>query len=388
MIYLDNGATTRILPEVVEAMLPYLTDFFGNPSSIHGQGSAGKKAVNRTRRLLADCLGAQPGEIYFTSGGTESDNWALRSAAEAYGERGKHLITTRLEHPAVLETCRYLEGKGYRVTYLEADRQGLVDPLAVERAIGPDTILVSVMCANNEIGTLEPIGEIGAGTKRRGVLFHTDAVQAFGQIPLNVRKLGVDLLSASAHKLGGPKGAGLLYIREGVKSRALIRGGGQEGHLRAGTENVPAIVGFGRAAQLAAEQGQERAGREVCLREYLMEGLSRIPGCIVNGHREKRLPGNVHVCFEGLESEELVRMLDLKGICASGGAACSGPEREPSHVLRAIGLTEREAAGALRLTLNWENTREEMDQTVRAVRETVEKLRGMSAEKPVFPVKL
>ncbi len=323
MIYLDNAATTKTAPEVVEAMLPYFTEMYGNPSAIYSLGSAGKKAINEARRTIAGSIGAGPEEIYFTAGGTEADNWAVKAAAESYSEKGKHIITTKIEHHAVLHTCEYLEKRGYEVTYLDVDRDGIVDLEALKAAIRPDTILISVMFANNEIGSIEPIGEIGAIAKERGILFHTDAVQAFGQIPVNVDELHIDMLSASAHKLNGPKGIGMLYIRGGLKIRSFVHGGAQERNRRAGTENVPGIVGYAAAVQRAQRLMEEKGRRERELRDYLIDRIEKeIPYCRLNGHREKRLPGNVNFSFRFVEGESVLIMLDMKGICASSGSAC------------------------------------------------------------------
>lgn len=379
MIYLDNAATTRTAPEVVEAMLPYFSEQFGNPSAVYSLGSAAKKAVNRAKRTIAGAIGAKQEEIYFTSGGTEADNWALKAAAEAYEGRGRHIITTKIEHHAVLHTCEYLEKKGYEITYLDVNPEGLVDPKALEAAIRPDTILISVMFANNEIGTLEPIGEIGAIAKEHGVLFHTDAVQAFGQIPIQVDELHIDMLSASGHKMNGPKGIGFLYIRSGLKLRSFIHGGAQERNRRAGTENVPGIVGLEAATMLALGRMEEKASKEAELRDYLTERIEKeIPYCRLNGHRTKRLPGNVNFSFLYVEGESILIMLDMKGICASSGSACTSGALDPSHVLLATGLKHEEAHGSLRLTLSEENTKEELDYVVEVLKETVGKLRDMS----------
>lgn len=379
MIYLDNAATTKTAPEVVEAMLPYFGEAYGNPSAIYSLGSAGKKAVNEARRAIASVINAKQEEIYFTAGGTEADNWALKAAAESYGEKGRHIITTKIEHHAVLHTCRYLEKKGYEVTYLDVDEDGLVDVDELKAAIRPDTILISVMFANNEIGTLEPIGEIGAIARERGILFHTDAVQAFGHVPIDVEELKVDMLSASAHKVNGPKGVGMLYIRTGLKLRSFIHGGAQERNRRAGTENVPGIVGFGAAAARAMRLMEEKGQKERKLRDYLIQSIEKqVPYCRLNGHREKRLPGNVNFSFQFIEGESLLIMLDMKGICASSGSACTSGSLDPSHVLLAIGLKHEEAHGSLRMTLSEENTREELDEVVEALKAIVGRLREMS----------
>lgn len=379
MIYLDNAATTKTAPEVVEAMLPYFGEAYGNPSAIYSLGSAGKKAVNEAKRSIAKLINAGQEEIYFTAGGTEADNWALKAVAESYGEKGRHIITTKIEHHAVLHTCGYLEKKGFEVTYLDVDQDGLVDLEELKAAIRPDTILISVMYANNEIGTIEPVGEIGAIARERGILFHTDAVQAFGQVPLDVEALKVDMLSASAHKVNGPKGVGMLYIRAGLKLRSFIHGGAQERNRRAGTENVPGIVGFGAAAARAMKLMEEKGRKERELREYLIRSIEKqIPYCRLNGHRERRLPGNVNFSFQFIEGESLLIMLDMKGICASSGSACTSGSLDPSHVLLAIGLKHEEAHGSLRMTLSEDNTVEELDEVVEALKAIVGRLREMS----------
>lgn len=379
MIYLDNAATTKTAPEVVEAMLPYFTENYGNPSTIYSLGSTSKKAVNEARRTIADAIGAKQEEIYFTAGGSESDNWALKATAEAYASKGKHIITTKIEHHAILHTCEYLEKRGFEITYLNVDRDGLIDLEELKAAIRPDTILISVMFANNEIGTIEPIEEIGAIAKERNVLFHTDAVQAFGQVPIDVDKLHIDMLSASGHKLNGPKGIGFLYIRSGLKLRSFIHGGSQERSRRAGTENVPGIVGLGKAVERALRIMDEKTKHEIALRDYLIERVEKeIPYCWVNGHRTKRLPGNVNFSFLYIEGESMLIMLDMKGICASSGSACTSGSLDPSHVLLAIGLKHEEAHGSLRLTLSEENTKEQMDFVVDNLKQIVARLRDMS----------
>ncbi len=379
MIYLDNAATTRTAPEVVEAMLPYFTEQYGNPSAIYSLGSAGKKAINEARRTIAAAIGAKPEEIYFTAGGTEADNWALKAAAECCAGKGRHIITTKIEHHAVLHACGYLEKNGYEVTYLDVDRDGILDPEALKEAIRPDTVLISVMFANNEIGTIQPIREIGAIARERGILFHTDAVQAFGQVPIDVEEMHIDMLSASAHKLNGPKGTGMLYIRSGLKIRSFIHGGAQEKGVRAGTENVPGIVGFAAAVRRALSRMEEKAGRERELRDYLIRRIEgEIPYCRLNGHREKRLPGNVNISFRFIEGESLLIMLDMRGVCASSGSACTSGSLDPSHVLLAIGLEHEEAHGSLRMTLSEENTQEELDEVVGHLAEIVQRLRDMS----------
>ena len=379
LIYLDNAATTRTAPEAVEAMLPYFSENYGNASSIYQLGAQSKKAMLEAREVIAGSLGAELQDIYFTAGGSESDNWALVATAEAMEAKGRHIITTKIEHHAILHTCKYLEKKGFQVTYLDVDKTGRVSVEEVEKAIRPDTILISVMFANNEIGTIQPIAEIGALAKAKGILFHTDAVQAYGHVPIDVNACHIDMLSASGHKFNGPKGIGFLYIRRGVKIRSFIHGGAQERSRRAGTENVPGIVGMAAAAKLAMEQMEERSQKIVELRDYLIGRLeAEIPHCWLNGDRVSRLPNNVNFSFKFIEGEAMLIMLDMKGICASSGSACTSGSLDPSHVLLAIGLPHEEAHGSLRLTLSHETTREELDYVVEAVKEIVGKLRNMS----------
>ena len=379
VIYLDNAATTKTAPEVVEAMLPYFTEYYGNPSSVYSFASGNKEKINEQRERIAEMLGAAPNEIYFTAGGSESDNWALKATAEAYAEKGKHIITTKIEHHAILHTGEYLQKRGYEVTYLDVDENGLVKLDELEAAIRPDTILISVMFANNEIGTIEPIKEIGAIAKKHGVLFHTDAVQAFGQVPIDVNECQIDMLSASGHKLNGPKGIGFLYIRKGVKIRSFIHGGAQERKRRAGTENVPGIIGLGTAAARAAATMEERAKKEIEMRDYLISRvLDEIPYTKLNGHPEKRLPNNADFSFRFIEGESLLIRLDMAGICGSSGSACTSGSLDPSHVLMAIGLPHEIAHGSLRLTLNEEITREEIDYVVEQLKTIVSDLRNMS----------
>ncbi|MEZ3470761.1 MAG: cysteine desulfurase NifS [Schaedlerella sp.] len=379
LIYLDNAATTKTAPEVVEAMLPYFTEHYGNPSSIYGFAAANKEVITGCREKIAGILGAKSEEIYFTAGGSESDNWALIAAAEAYAAKGKHIITSKIEHHAILHTCEYLEKKGYEVTYLDVDEAGLVDLEQLRASIREDTILISVMFANNEIGTIQPIGEIGQIAREHGILFHTDAVQAFGQVPINVDELHIDMLSASGHKFNGPKGIGFLYIRRGVKIRSFIHGGAQERRRRAGTENVPGIVGIGAAAERAERTRIERIGKEQEVRDYLIRRIeSEIPYCRLNGDRVKRLPNNVNFSFRFVEGESLLIRLDMKGICASSGSACTSGSLDPSHVLLAIGLPHEIAHGSLRMTLSEEITKEEADYVVEVLKEIVQDLRNMS----------
>ena len=379
MIYLDNAATTRTDPKVVEAMLPYFTEYYGNPSSVYEFSGISKKAVTDAREILARSIGAKTQEIYFTAGGSESDNWAIKAAAEAFGKKGKHIITSKIEHHAVLHTCEYLEKQGYEVTYLDVDEDGMVKLDELRNAIRPDTILISIMFANNEIGVIEPIREIGEIAKEHVIPFHTDAVQAYGHVPINVDEYHIDMMSASAHKINGPKGIGFLYIRTGVKIRSFIHGGAQERKRRAGTENVPGIVGFGKAAEIAMASMEERSRREEQLRDYLMEKvLAQVPYTRVNGHRTRRLPNNCNFSFQFIEGESLLIMLDMAGICGSSGSACTSGSLDPSHVLLAIGLPHEIAHGSLRLTLSQENTKEEMDYVADQITRIVERLRNMS----------
>lgn len=378
-IYLDNAATTKTRPEVVEAMLPYFTEFYGNPSSVYEFSTPCKKAIAHARETIANSLGAKSNEIYFTAGGTESDNWAIKATAEAYQGKGNHIITSRIEHHAVLHTCEYLEKRGFEVTYLDVDENGVVKLEDLKKAIRPTTILISIMFANNEIGTIQPIREIGAIAKEHGILFHTDAVQAYCHVPINVDEYNIDMLSSSAHKINGPKGIGFLYIRTGIKTRSFIHGGAQERKRRGGTENVPGIVGYGKAVEIAQATMEERAAKERELRDYLMERImAEVPYTRINGHRTDRLSNNVNVAFQFIEGESLLIKLDMAGICGSSGSACTSGSLDPSHVLLAIGLPHEIAHGSLRLTLNEENTKEEMDYVVEKVKETVEYLRGLS----------
>ena len=380
MIYLDNAATTKTAPEVVEAMLPYFSEYYGNPSSIYELAGASKKAITEGREKIADVLGAKANEIYFTAGGSEADNWALKASFEAYKDKGNHIITTKIEHHAILHTCEYLaKERGANITYLDVDENGVVDLEQLQRAITPQTILISVMFANNEIGTIQPIKEIGQIAREHGILFHTDAVQAFGQVPINVDEYNIDMLSSSGHKINGPKGIGFLYIRKGVKIRSFVHGGAQERKRRAGTENVPGIVGYGVAAKRAADTMAERTAREIELRDYLIGRITtEVPYCRLNGDPIKRLPNNVNISFQFIEGESLLIMLDMDGICASSGSACTSGSLDPSHVLLAIGLPHEIAHGSLRLTLSEETTKEEIDFVVERIKKIVEHLRNMS----------
>lgn len=379
MIYLDNAATTKTAPEVVEAMLPYFSDYYGNASSIYKLGAESKKAVTKSREAIAKSLNADASEIYFTAGGSESDNWAIIATAEAYQAKGKHIITSKIEHHAVLHTCQYLEQKGYEVTYIDVDENGILKLEDLKKAIRSDTILISIMFANNEIGTIQPVKEIGKIARENGILFHTDAVQAYAHVPIDVNEFQIDMLSASGHKLNGPKGIGFLYIRKGVKIRSFIHGGAQERSRRAGTENVPGIVGLGAAVESAFANLSQRSRKEAELRDHLIKRLEKeIPHCRLNGDRERRLSNNVNIVFRFIEGESMLIMLDGKGICASSGSACTSGSLDPSHVLLAIGLPHEIAHGSLRLTVSEENTVEEMDYVVDAVKEIVERLRQMS----------
>lgn len=379
IIYMDNAATTPVKQEVLEAMLPYFTEKFGNPSSIYSISAENKKAITDARELIAKTIHTTAENIYFTAGGSESDNWALKATAEAYEAKGKHIITTKIEHHAILHTCEYLEKKGFEVTYLDVDENGIVDLDVLEKAIRPDTILISVMFANNEIGTIEPIAEIGKIAHDHGVLFHTDAVQAYTQVPIDVDAMNIDMMSASGHKINGPKGIGFLYIRKGVKIRSFVHGGAQERRRRAGTENVTGIIGLAKAAEIAIGNMQERTQNECVLRNHLIERIEKeIPYAKLNGDREKRLPNNVNFSFQFIEGESMLIMLDGKGICASSGSACTSGSLDPSHVLLAIGLPHELAHGSLRLTISDETTMEDIDFVVDNLKQIVERLRSMS----------
>lgn len=381
MIYLDNAATTPVAPGVLDAMLPFFQGSYGNPGGIYSLSTAAKRAVNTARQTIADSLGAERGEIYFTSGGTESDNWALIGVAEAYREKGKHIITSAVEHHAILHTCKYLESRGFEVSYVGVDETGRVDMEKLRRAVRQDTILISVMFANNEVGTIQPVAEIGRLAREKGILFHTDAVQAYGHIPIDVKEYGIDLLSASGHKLNGPKGIGFLYIGKNVKIHSFLHGGAQERGRRAGTENVPAIAGLAEAVRIAVQEMEQREKKERELAGYLKKRIQEeIPLCHWNGAKENRLANNVNVSFDFVEGESLLILLDQRGICASGGSACTSGATDPSHVLLAMGFSPERARGALRMTLSDKNTKEEMDEVAEALKEIVSRLRGMSAQ--------
>lgn len=381
-IYLDHAATTYTKPEVLEEMLPYFTKAYGNPSSVHSFGREARRALDKARKRTAEALKADPVEIYFTSGGSEADNWAIKGVALANKNKGDHIITTSIEHPAVLDTCRYLEKEGFKVTYLTVDQYGMVSVKDVEKAITDKTILISVMMANNEIGTIQPIKEIGQIAKEHKVYFHTDAVQAIGSIPIDVNDLNVDLLSLSAHKFYGPNGVGALYIRKGVKIGPYIHGGAQERNKRAGTENLAGIIGLGKAIELAVENMEKNNKKLIGMRDRLIkEIMSKVEYTRLNGHPEKRLPGNVNLSFEFIEGEALLLSLDLKGIAGSSGSACTSGSLDPSHVLLAIGLSHEIAHGSLRLTLGDDNTDQEIDYVIEVLPEIVNRLREMS---PLF----
>lgn len=376
-IYLDNAATTQMAEAVEEAMQPYLRENFGNASTVYSYGEEAKEAIEHARNIIADSLEAKPSEIYFTSGGSESDNWAIKGLAGACKHQGKHIITTKIEHHAVLNSCEYLLRLGYEITYLDVDENGLVSPEAVLDAIRPDTILISIMFGNNEIGTIEPIMQIGRSARERQILFHTDAVQAYAQIPISVNYYPVDLLSASAHKFHGPKGVGFLYVREGIQIPSFIHGGAQEQGKRAGTENVPGIVGMGKAVELAFTDMRHRIHRETMLRNYLMERVRHeIPDVCINGHRVQRLPGNVSMSFHGVDGASLLILLEEDGICASGGSACNTGEARVSYVIEAIKVPEDYAAGTVRMTLCGNTTRGDIDTAVESLKCNVKKLRG------------
>ena len=379
LIYLDNAATTAVKPEVFEAMKPYFMENYSNPASVYSFAGQSKKVMEEARETIAASIGAKSQEIYFTGGGSESDNWALKGTAEAFKDKGKHIITSKIEHHAILHTCEYLEKQGYEITYLDVDEDGLVSPADVEAAIRPDTILISIMFANNEIGTIEPIREIGEIAHKAGVLFHTDAVQAYGHVPINVEDMHIDMLSASGHKFHGPKGIGFFYLRNSVKLGAFIHGGAQERSRRAGTHNVPGIVGMAKAAELAMKNMEENTKKEIALRDHLIERLQKeVPYCRLNGHTQKRLPNNVNFCFRFVEGESLLILLDQQGICASSGSACTSGSLDPSHVLLAIGLPHEIAHGSLRMTLSEDTTMEDIDFTADQIKKIVERLRSMS----------
>ena len=380
LVYLDHAATTAARPEVVEAMLPYFTEKYGNPSSIYSLGSETKAAITHAREIMAKSIGTTSENIYFTAGGSESDNWALVATAEAYASKGKHIITSKIEHHAILHTCEYLEKeRGAKITYLDVDENGFINLDELQKAITPETILISVMFANNEIGTIQPIEEIGAIAKEHGILFHTDAVQAYCQVPIDVDKMHIDMLSISGHKINGPKGIGFLYIRKGVKIRSFVHGGAQERKRRAGTENVPGIVGYGLAAERANKSMKERTAKEIEIRDHMNSSIhTEIPNVHLKGDKIKRLPNNVNVSIQFIEGESLLLMLDNFGICASSGSACTSGSLDPSHVLLAIGLPHEIAHGSLRMTLSEETTMEDVDFVVDKLKDITANLRSMS----------
>jgi cysteine desulfurase len=382
IIYIDNSATTPVRKEVAEEMIPYLTENFGNPSSIYDPGKTSKKAVENARKRVASAVGAEENEICFTSGGTESDNWAIKGIAFANGDKGKHIITSSIEHHAVLHTCEWMENQGFEVTYLPVDKYGMVSPEDLKNAIRDDTILISIMLANNEIGTIQTVEEIGKIAREKRLYFHTDAVQAIGHVPIDVQKMNIDLLSLSGHKFQGPKGCGALYIRKGTKIETLLHGGAQERKRRAGTENVPAIVALGKAIELATGEIEESTKTLLELRKRLIEGLLKIPKTHLNGHPTKRLPNNVNVTFEYIEGESLLLLLNAKGIYASTGSACNSSSLEPSHVLTACGVPHEIVHGSLRLSLGKMNTEKDVDRVLEILPEIVQKLRDMSPLTP------
>ncbi len=378
-VYMDNAATTRVTDEVMEAMLPYFQENYGNPSSIYAIGQKSKKAIENAREQVAKAIGAEPEEIFFTGSGTEADNWAIRGIAERLVDKGKHIITSNIEHHAVLHTCRYLEKHGYKITYLDVDEDGFISLEELENAITDETILITIMFANNEIGTIEPIPEIAEIAKEHDIVFHTDAVQAVGHVPIDVKEMGIDMLSLSGHKLHAPKGVGALYVRKGLKPVVLIHGGGQERGRRGGTENVPGIVGLGKAIEIATENIEEKAKSLAEKRDYLIDRIeNEIPHVVVNGSREKRLPGNCNVSFKFIEGESMLLGLDMAGIAASSGSACTSGSLDPSHVLLSIGLSHEVAHGSLRLSLDESNTKEEIDYVVEQLTKIVERFRSMS----------
>lgn len=378
-IYLDNSATTPLDEHVLQDMMPFLTSEYGNPSSIYSLGQSAKAAVEKARSQVANALNAEPAEIFFTGCGTEADNWAIKGAAFANRKKGTHIISSQIEHHAVLHTLEYLEKQGFEITYLPVDADGKISLEVLEKSIREDTILITVMTANNEVGTIEPVKEIGELARRHGVLFHTDAVQAIGSIPIDVKDMNIDLLSLSAHKFNGPKGVGALYVRKGVRIDTFLHGGAQERSRRAGTENTAGVVGLGSAIELATANLREKAERISALRDYLIdEVLRRIPYTKLNGHRTDRLPGNANFSFQFIEGESLLLHLDLKGICASSGSACTSGSLDPSHVLLALGLPHEIAHGSLRLSIGKQNTKEEIDYVLEVLPQIVDRLRQMS----------
>ena len=378
-VYLDYAATTYVKPEVLEEMLPYFTQKFGNPSSFYSISRENRMAIDKARAQVAKALNCDVNEVYFTGGGSEADNWAIKGIASAHKNKGNHIITTKIEHHAVLHTCQYLEKHGFEVTYLDVDDKGLVNLEELKNAITDKTILVSIMFANNEIGTIEPIKQIGEICRERKIFFHTDAVQAVGNVAIDVKDMNIDLLSLAGHKIYGPKGVGVLYIRKGIKIDNLIHGGSQERNRRAGTENIPGVVGLGKAIELATDNLEEHRNKMIALRDRLIEGLLKVPYTRLNGAEgDKRLPGNVNVCFEFVEGESILLSLDFKGICASSGSACTSGSLDPSHVLLAIGLPHEIAHGSFRLTLGEGSKEEDVDYILEVIPPIIERLRNMS----------
>ena len=380
MIYLDNAATTRLKKEALEAMMPYLTDDYANPSSVHKMARGPRNAVDEARKTIANAINAQKGEIYFTSGGTESDNWVIKCAPRILSDKGRHIIISSIEHHAIIESARYMESQGYDVTYLKVDENGLVDMDELRSAVRDDTVLISVMTANNEIGTIEPIAEIGAFAREKGIIFHTDAVQAVGHIPMDVQAMNIDMLSVSGHKFGGPKGIGFLYIRKGLNIPSFMDGGAQENGLRAGTTNVPGIIGMAKALEVSIAEMDSAAEKMIALRDHCIERIEKeIPNCRLNGDRKKRLPGNVNLTFGGVGEGScgLPMLMNFNDICVSTGSACAASSSEPSHVLLAIGVPREDANGSIRITLSEENTMEEIDRTVDVLKESIDRLRRL-----------
>ena len=380
MIYLDNAATTRLKKEALEAMMPYLTDDYANPSSVHKMARGPRNAVDEARKTIANAINAQKGEIYFTSGGTESDNWVIKCAPRILSDKGRHIIVSSIEHHAIIESARYMESQGYDVTYLKVDENGLVDMDELRSAVRDDTVLISVMTANNEIGTIEPIAEIGAFAREKGIIFHTDAVQAVGHIPMDVQAMNIDMLSVSGHKFGGPKGIGFLYIRKGLNIPSFMDGGAQENGLRAGTTNVPGIIGMAKALEVSIAEMDSAAEKMIALRDHCIERIEKeIPNCRLNGDRKKRLPGNVNLTFGGVGEGScgLPMLMNFNDICVSTGSACAASSSEPSHVLLAIGVPREDANGSIRITLSEENTMEEIDRTVDVLKESIDRLRRL-----------
>ena len=380
MIFLDNASTTRLKKEALDAMMPYLTDDYANPSSVHKMARGPRNAVDEARKSIANAINAQKGEIYFTSGGTESDNWVIKNAPKILPDKGKHIIVSSIEHHAIIESARYMESCGYDVTYLKVDGNGLVSLDDLKAAVRDDTVLISVMTANNEIGTIEPITEIGAFAREKGIIFHTDAVQAVGHIPMDVQSMNIDMLSVSGHKFGGPKGIGFLYVRKGLNLPSFMNGGSQENGMRAGTTNVPGIIGMSKALEVSIAEMDSAAEKMIAMRDHCIERIEKeIPNCRLNGHRKNRLPGNVNFTFLGIGEGScgLPMLMNFNDICVSTGSACAASSSEPSHVLLAIGVPREDANGSIRITLSEENTMEEIDKTVDVLKESIDRLRRL-----------